>query len=49
MNRRIVIMGVSGCGSSSVGDCKAALPGIPYRQGDDLHPAASVAKRAARR
>ncbi|MCX7286549.1 MAG: gluconokinase [Rhodobacterales bacterium] len=41
---RIVIMGVSGCGKSSVGDGLAARLGIPYRDGDDLHPPANVDK-----
>lgn len=42
--RRFVIMGVSGCGKSSVGALLAAhLAGI-YVDGDDLHPAANVAK-----
>ncbi len=39
---RIVIMGVSGCGKSSVGEALAAELGIPYRDGDDLHPPANV-------
>ena len=47
MTRRIVIMGVAGCGKSSVGDALAARLGIPYQDGDDLHPAASVAKMRA--
>jgi gluconokinase len=41
---RIVIMGVSGCGKSSVGEGLAARTGIPYRDGDDLHPPANVEK-----
>jgi gluconokinase len=41
---RIVIMGVSGCGKSSVGEALAATLGIPYRDGDDLHPPANVEK-----
>lgn len=41
---RFVVMGVSGCGKSSVGAILAAhLAGI-YVDGDDLHPAANVAK-----
>lgn len=43
----MVVMGVSGCGKSSVGEAVAAGLGIPYRDGDDLHPAANVAKMAA--
>jgi gluconokinase len=41
---RIVIMGVSGCGKSSVGKGLSARLGIPYRDGDDLHPAPNVEK-----
>ena len=44
MTHRIVIMGVSGCGKSSVGAALGAALGIPYRDGDDLHPAANVEK-----
>ena len=41
---RVVIMGVAGCGKSAVGAALAARMNIPYRDGDDLHPAANVAK-----
>lgn len=44
---RIVLMGVSGCGKSSVGEAMQRLTGLPYLDGDDLHPAANVAKMAA--
>lgn len=47
MTLRLVIMGVSGCGKSSVGQALAERLGIPYRDGDDLHPAANVAKMRA--
>ena len=47
MIRRIVIMGVSGCGKSSVGAGLAERFGIPYRDGDDLHPTANVDKMRA--
>ena len=47
MTARIVIMGVAGCGKSSVGAALSAASGIPYRDGDDLHPAANVAKMKA--
>lgn len=43
----MVVMGVSGCGKSSVGEALGALLGIPYFDGDDLHPAENVAKMAA--
>ncbi|MDO8884181.1 MAG: gluconokinase [Pseudotabrizicola sp.] len=44
MNVRVVIMGVSGCGKSSVGEGLSARLCIPYRDGDDLHPAENVDK-----
>lgn len=44
MTLRVVIMGVSGCGKSSVGAALAARLHIPFRDGDDLHPAANVEK-----
>lgn len=40
-------MGVSGCGKSSVGEGLAAALGLRYIDGDDLHPAANVAKMRA--
>ena len=45
--RRIVVMGVSGCGKSTVGVRVADHLGGTYVDGDDLHPAANVAKMAA--
>ena len=47
MTRRLVIMGVSGCGKSSVGAGLAARLGLIYRDGDDLHPPENVAKMRA--
>ena len=47
MTLRMVVMGVSGCGKTSVGEGVAKRLGMPYRDGDDLHPAANVAKMAA--
>ncbi|MGL4320922.1 MAG: gluconokinase [Paracoccaceae bacterium] len=47
MSLRVVIMGVSGCGKSSVGEGLSATLGIPYRDGDDLHPAENVVKMRA--
>ena len=41
---RIVLMGVAGCGKSSVGAALSAATGLPYRDADALHPAANVAK-----
>lgn len=45
--QRIVLMGVSGCGKSSVGAALALRTGLPYRDGDDLHSAAAVARMRA--
>jgi gluconokinase len=40
----LVIMGVSGSGKSSVGRPLAARLGWTFQEGDDLHPAANIAK-----
>ncbi|NJO33508.1 MAG: gluconokinase [Rhodospirillales bacterium] len=40
-------MGVAGSGKSHVGAALAVRLGIPYRDGDDLHPPENVAKMAA--
>ena len=45
--RRLVLMGVSGSGKSRIGAMLAARLGLSFRDGDDLHPAANVAKMAA--
>lgn len=42
-----VVMGVSGCGKSTVGQKLAAALGVAFVEGDDFHPAANVAKMAA--
>ncbi|MBA4204713.1 MAG: gluconokinase [Polymorphum sp.] len=47
MSTRIILMGVAGCGKSSVGEAISARTGIAYRDGDDLHPAANVEKMRA--
>lgn len=44
---RYVVMGVSGCGKSSIGAAFAAAIDGTFIDGDDLHPAANVAKMAA--
>ena len=44
---RWVIMGVSGCGKSSVGEQLAAALHVPYLEGDDYHSKANVAKMSA--
>ena len=44
MSIRAVIMGVSGCGKSSVGEALSRYLAIPYHEGDVLHPPANVEK-----
>lgn len=41
---RLVIMGVAGCGKSSLGQHSAALLGLPLLEGDDFHPAENLAR-----
>ena len=36
---RVVVMGVSSCGKSTVGEMLALKLGLPFMDGDDLHPA----------
>jgi gluconokinase len=43
----VVVMGVSGSGKSTVGVALAAALGVPFVDGDALHPPANVAKMAA--
>ena len=43
----IVVMGVSGCGKSTIGAALAQRLGVAFIDGDDLHPAANVARMAA--
>lgn len=40
----MVLMGVAGCGKSSVGAALATRIGAVYFDGDDLHPAENIAK-----
>lgn len=42
--RCYVLMGVSGCGKSSVGAALSASCGMTFVDGDDLHPPANIAK-----
>ena len=42
--RVIVVMGVSGCGKSTVGERLADRLGLPFVEGDALHPPANVEK-----
>nr|WP_113866591.1 gluconokinase [Brenneria salicis]NMN92694.1 gluconate kinase (SKI family) [Brenneria salicis ATCC 15712 = DSM 30166]RBP62468.1 gluconate kinase (SKI family) [Brenneria salicis ATCC 15712 = DSM 30166]RLM30604.1 gluconate kinase [Brenneria salicis ATCC 15712 = DSM 30166] len=43
----IIIMGVSGCGKSSVGAAIAHALGAKFIDGDDLHPRANIQKMAS--
>ena len=43
----IVVAGVSGSGKSTVGAALARELNVPYRDGDDLHPAQNIARMAA--
>ena len=43
----LVVMGVSGSGKSTVGAALAQRLGVPFVDGDDLHPPENVAKMAA--
>ena len=42
----LVLMGVSGCGKSTVGGVLAGRLGWPFGEGDDLHPQENVDKMA---
>ncbi len=44
--RCYVLMGVSGCGKSSVDTALQVLCDIDFVDGDDLHPRANIAKMA---
>lgn len=43
---RYVIMGVSGCGKSTVGEALAHATGLAFVDGDNLHPRDNIAKMA---
>lgn len=42
----LVVMGVAGCGKSTVGAALAAMLKRRYRDGDDFHPASNIARMA---
>ncbi len=43
----IIVMGVSGCGKTTIGRLLGESLGWPFYDGDDFHPAANVAKMAS--
>ena len=43
-NTSLVVMGVAGCGKSSLGQLCAAALGLPLLEGDDFHSESNVAK-----
>ncbi len=43
----IVVMGVAGSGKTSVGENLAAKLGYPFRDADEFHPSANIAKMSA--
>ena len=47
MTQAIVVMGVSGCGKSTVGEALAEKLGIAFIEGDKLHPKSNVDKMSA--
>ncbi len=42
----LVVMGVSGCGKTTVGSLLGERLGVPFFDGDDFHPASNKAKMA---
>jgi carbohydrate kinase (thermoresistant glucokinase family) len=46
--QHLVVMGVSGCGKTTVGERLAAVLGWPFDEGDRYHPPANIAKMSAR-
>ncbi len=44
---QLVVMGVSGCGKSTVAGLIAGRTGCALAEGDDFHPASSIARMAA--
>jgi gluconokinase len=47
MNRKIVVMGVSGCGKSLIASQIAEHYQIPFHDGDDYHPPENIKKMSS--
>mgnify|MGYP002780679558 CR=1 FL=1 len=47
MTNLVLVMGVSGAGKSTVGALIASRLGLPFRDADEFHPPANVAKMSA--
>lgn len=47
MSQAIILMGVSGCGKTTIGEELSRKTGWPFFDGDDFHPPENVAKMAA--
>ena len=47
MGSLVVVMGVTGCGKSTVGKLLAEKLGVDFAEGDDLHPQANIDKMTA--
>jgi gluconokinase len=45
--QHIVVMGVSGCGKTTVGERLAEVLGWPFDEGDRFHPPGNIAKMSA--
>ena len=45
--RHICLMGISGAGKSTLGPLLASRLGLPFKDADDFHPPANIAKQAA--
>jgi beta-N-acetylhexosaminidase len=44
---RVIVMGVSGCGKTTIGDLLARELGAPFLDGDSLHPVENVTRMAS--
>lgn len=47
MKRMIIVMGVAGCGKTTVGERLAQATGFQYIDGDQLHPQANIEKMSS--